>query len=361
MSLSGNKGEWSEVYVLLKLVAEKKLYLGDENLNKIEDAFYEILEILRGQNDEVVRYEYDSDDSLIVKIHTSQDVSEAKIDDFNDYAVKLYTSIMESGKGSLEFSYITAFLEKIKCIKIKAASKDKSDINIKIFDAKSAVTPTLGFSIKSQLGGKSTLFNSTVNTSFTYKIINASFEEEQIEEINSKKFFKDKISKIEELGGSLCYDSVEDKMFKRNLLVIDSKLDEIFAWLIFQYYKGKGRNLVALLKVLNKENPLLFELDGEEDPFYNYKIKRFLSDCALGMLPSKRWEGVYQATGGYIIVKRNGDIVCYHFYYKNEFENYLLHNTEFETPSTSKHDYGYIYKKDNNYYIKLNMQIRFTV
>ena len=31
MPLSGNKGEWSEVYTLFKLLAEKKLFIGDEN------------------------------------------------------------------------------------------------------------------------------------------------------------------------------------------------------------------------------------------------------------------------------------------------------------------------------------------
>ena len=35
MALTGNKGEWSEVYTLLKLLGEGKVYAGDHNLNKI--------------------------------------------------------------------------------------------------------------------------------------------------------------------------------------------------------------------------------------------------------------------------------------------------------------------------------------
>jgi type II restriction enzyme len=34
-----NKGEWSEVYVFLKLLAEGKLYAADKDLKKIEDLF----------------------------------------------------------------------------------------------------------------------------------------------------------------------------------------------------------------------------------------------------------------------------------------------------------------------------------
>ena len=42
MALTGNKGEWSEIYTLLKLLGEGKVYAGDQNLNKIQDLFYPI-------------------------------------------------------------------------------------------------------------------------------------------------------------------------------------------------------------------------------------------------------------------------------------------------------------------------------
>ena len=34
--ITGNKGEWSEVYALLKIIADKQLFAGDSDLNKIE-------------------------------------------------------------------------------------------------------------------------------------------------------------------------------------------------------------------------------------------------------------------------------------------------------------------------------------
>ncbi len=47
--LTGNKGEWSEIYVLLKLLAEGRLYAANENLEKIETIFYPIIKILRDE------------------------------------------------------------------------------------------------------------------------------------------------------------------------------------------------------------------------------------------------------------------------------------------------------------------------
>ena len=64
-------------------------------------------------------------------------------------------------------------------------------------------------------------------------------------------------------------------------------------------------------------------------------------------------------TGGYLIVTDNGEILCYHIYDKNEFENYLLANTKLETASSSKHRFGEIYEEKEELYFKLNLQIRF--
>ena len=41
--LKGNKGEWSEIYTLLKIVSEKNLFAGDSDLNKIENLFFPII------------------------------------------------------------------------------------------------------------------------------------------------------------------------------------------------------------------------------------------------------------------------------------------------------------------------------
>ena len=69
----------------------------------------------------------------------------------------------------------------------------------------------------------------------------------------------------------------------------------------------------------------------------------------------------YDANGGYLVVKKDGDIVCYHFYNRNDVEDYLYHNTRFERASRSRYHFGSLYRgNDGEVYIKLNLQIRFT-
>ena len=56
MALTGNKGEWSEIYTLLKLLGEGKVYAGDQNLNIIKNLFYPIVSILRQEQPGKLQY-----------------------------------------------------------------------------------------------------------------------------------------------------------------------------------------------------------------------------------------------------------------------------------------------------------------
>ena len=77
------------------------------------------------------------------------------------------------------------------------------------------------------------------------------------------------------------------------------------------------------------------------------------------MTPSEQWKGRYDANGGYIVVREDGEVVCYHFYERNDLEDYLFEHTVIDTPSQSRHKFGQIYAIDGEFYLDLNFQIRF--
>ena len=64
--------------------------------------------------------------------------------------------------------------------------------------------------------------------------------------------------------------------------------------------------------------------------------------------PAKPWDGLDEANGGYIIVKADGEILAYHIYNRNFFEQYLLDNTILERASTSRHDYMSLYEENGD-------------
>ena len=45
--ITGNKGEWSEIYALFKLLGDKELHPGNTEIKKIQNLVYPILRILR--------------------------------------------------------------------------------------------------------------------------------------------------------------------------------------------------------------------------------------------------------------------------------------------------------------------------
>lgn len=65
------------------------------------------------------------------------------------------------------------------------------------------------------------------------------------------------------------------------------------------------------------------------------------------MTPPKDWTGRYNINGGYIVVRKGGEIVRYHFYGRNEIEDYLYYNTRFERASRNHCDFGSLYR-DND-------------
>ncbi|MCC5930573.1 MAG: HpaII family restriction endonuclease [Cyclobacteriaceae bacterium] len=356
--LTGNKGEWSEIYTLLKIISDKKLFAGDSDLKKIESLIFPIIKILRDESNGTYEYAYDSD---LVIIKGSEEEFRIPITEFQEKAVLLLSKLKETTSASFAIPEIETFINSFNCVSLKAKSSVKSDIRIVIHDQRTGTTPELGFSIKSQLGGASTLLNAGKTTNFIYEIEKSVLSNNQIQEINeidSRSKIKDRIEKIKEFSGILNFIQTESSIFGNNLTLIDSALPKILAEIVYLFFTSGHSKTVDLVAEISKLNPLSFNLETNH-PFYSYKIKRFLTDIALGMMPSKVWTGELDATGGYLVVKEDGEILCYHIYNRNEFEDYLLNNTKLETASSTRHDFGTVYKEGNKQYFKLNLQIRF--
>ena len=357
--LTGNKGEWSEIYTLLKIIADRNLFAGDSDLKKIENLIFPILKVLRDESNGTYQYNYDSN---LVVITGNDEEFRISIHEFREKAAFLLTKLKESNSSTFSIPEIQNFINSFNCMSLKAKSSVKSDIRVVIHDQRTGTTPELGFSIKSQLGGASTLLNAGKTTNFIYRIKNPNLSKEEIAEINSinsRSKIKDRLERINKKSDGLEFLNTESSVFGNNLILIDSLLPEIIAQIVYDFYSSNNSRIVDLLSSAALRNPLNFNTETNH-PYYSYKVKRFLTDIALGMMPSKVWTGELDATGGYLIVKDDGEILCYHIYNRNEFENYLLTNTKLETASSTRHDFGTIYSNGAELLLKLNLQIRFV-
>ena len=362
--LSGNKGEWSEIYVFLKLLADGRLYAADENLGKIENIFYPILSIRRNDSSGEMHFARDAENSII-KITdslTDQILSQVPTTDFSNASQKLLSAIQSSKGSAFSVPEIEEFLRSINVHSIKARSQDKRDITLAVHDSKTGMTQELGFSIKSNLGNPSTLLNPGTTTNFIYEIHGGAFSETEINSVNSittKSKVRDRLNAIFNSGRTVQYKETESRNFKLNLQMIDTFMPEVVAKLLVYFYEGRANRTKDLIELLESDNPLGFDVLLSH-PLYEYKVKTLLTDIALGMTPASAWQGVYDATGGYIIVREDGEILCYHIYNRNEFQNYLVNNTRLDTPSTTRYNFASIFTDaSSKQFFKLNLQIRF--
>mgnify|MGYP000856014742 FL=1 len=355
--ITGNKGEWSEIYALFKVLGDKQLFAGDEHLNKVEELFYPIIKIIRIESGGNFEYEINSD---LVIVSGGKEELRIPVKTFIEQSSKLLAKIRTS-KSAFSLPETEAFMASINCKTLKAKATSKTDIRIVIHDQRINQTAELGFSIKSQLGGEATLLNAGKTTNFVYQVLgfNPTVKEIKIiNDIDTKSKIKDRIEAIRDAGGKLKFTTLQQDIFKNNLVLIDSLLPNIIAEIIKNFFTSNLSSIKDLTENINKVNPLNYDTQFAHT-FYDYKIKRFLTDVALGMTPSKVWTGIYDATGGYLVVKENGDVLCYHIYNRNQFEDYLFANTKLETASSTRHEFGKIYEDSGQFYFKLNLQIRF--
>ena len=358
--LKGNKGEWSELYVLFKLLGEGKVYSGDGLLNRLE-SFYPVLNILRDELDRHLEYLIDKD--IVVVTENDNEIARINVTEFLEKSKELFLHIVgkHDKKAAFEIPVLEGFLNKIHCEKIKAKSKDKADIHIVIHDYHTGLKPQLGFSIKSDAGSNPTLLNASKPTVITYELVGNEINDNIVNEINSingNRKIQDRVNEIYSKGMSLNFYEIKNVVFRNNLRLIDSCLPDIIAWMLQDCYYKRDMKIVNAVERIHSVNPLDYDLSNGHD-FYGYKIKSLMVCTALGMLPATTWNGRYEATGGYIVVKKDGDVICFHIYDRNLLEDYLFHNTKFETPKNERYQMGQIYKIGDKYYFDLVLQIRF--
>lgn len=369
-TIRGNKGEWSEIYALFKLIADGTLQKGDSGLLPATGEQYRILRLFKEDKNTETVYKVEDEEVTISREESttvsSRSVFESKARQLLE-EIKKKRSKPELRNGTFVLPQIEAFMNQALTYSIKAGSANKTDLSVEILDHRTSQEQKRGFSIKSQLGSPSTLFNASgINSCFRYHLESESMSEIlEVNNIDSKSKIQDRVIKLESLCAKgklrIHRDGPTKECFLHNLIMIDDGLPDIFSSLLWNAYKHRQSNVGAACRLVSKENPRKYSF-GDLQTIYTRKIKQFLVASALGMTAAHEWDGQYETTGGYIVVLRSGDIISYHFYDTAEFENYLFENTKLESPSSTKtkHAFATVRQELGKCFFDLCLQIRFT-
>lgn len=381
--LKGNKGEWSELYAFARILADGKLHQSTIDLEKDEENCYEVIKAYREDADGVSEYVRNTVVKFYHQTGTERKfLGELPIEFFDDSAQILLNGTL-NGKGkSFAIEEANDFIDRASISKLTALATSKSDIKLRIYDHRLAKETDLGFSIKSMLGKDSTLFNTGLGNNFIFNIKGniegdiADFNASTYDPPGRKSKISLRVQRLREGGSKLSFVGVQSNQLWLNLKMIDGDLPEILAYALLFRYRFEKTSVVDVVDLLEKHDPMnLYGNLKTNQKLYENKIARFLTESAMGMTSETEWLGDYDATGGAIICKKNGDVLCFHVYDFNLFRKYLLTNTRFEQPSTGEDEdkpgtkrtkkgtkkfyFGWIYNGDTGLEMKLNLQVRF--
>ena len=369
-----NKGEWAEFYVMLKLLGEGKLYAADNKLKKKLDSYLDVLKIIRQEYEtQVLEYIVNRDNSsVIVKPQGAETVlATIPMAEFEECATALFQGIKHAKGMSVsapdsvcEFAKVI-YVGKPKAPAVKALKKQfggKNDIFIEVRDGQTAIVSVMGFSIKSKFGHNPTLFNAGSSSQYLFRL--SGCDDMIMKEFNGITDGKGRRA----WGGCVQYlrshrigtefARAQYPVYGENLYLVRESMAQILAWCVYdRLLTGEPEHRVKeTVERMATANPLGV---GNPDIYYEKAIKDFLMAGFTGMTAGSKWDGREQVNGGYIVVMDDGDVICYHSNDRESFRDYLYRNTYFEYVSTDKYNWGYIVKIDGEYYLPLNISVRF--
>lgn len=341
--MRGNIGEWSEAYTFLRLLLDGEASEADADLQPVGSGV-KFLQLMREEKAGLKalptrqpRYGFEG-------LPVTPDEIEEGLGEFE--------RVVSAGQklGSFELPALSGVMQRLGMVQLKASSKTKIDLLAKLDIGPAGPEKIVGFSIKSELGSPSTLVNAGNHTAFKFELIG---DVELALRLGNEIQASQVTALIKRLSENHIYlNPVGPKSshFRQNLEFFGTDVPHLVSSLLVGYYSGLGKSIWSLLHNLGFE--------GSHHNQANYKVGQFLRAAALGMRPATPWTGFNELHGGFLILRKSGKVLALLASNEELFREYLVKHSYFDTPSTPRHKFGFIYLEDGVAYLDLNLQIR---
>lgn len=357
--LEATRREANELYVLFSLLAEGTIETGDAGGEAAGQA--PVAMIVRREHNGMRRYVIEEGEVHIVGAEID---ARFPRDDFQvaaEWIRRLLTDRDRLSEERLDLSDLEPFLDALQIYDMEAQTDDRTDMHIALW---SVDAPLVGLRIQSRLCGYLPLLDGGRTANLKFEQTGVRFSGPAVHKINwteqpdNVAEVARRILYIQSLGGILKYSDVADKIFKSNLLVLDTNLPRILASMLMSLHLDGTARIDELAGVLEERNPLKVKDElVRKHGLYRYKIRQLLLAAAWGMRPAKVFDGSHGAIGGYVMVDPAGKMLLYTRADEQTFGNYLFTHTRLEKSLPDDSKYGYLERENGAYYLKLNLKI----
>lgn len=354
--------EANELYVFFSLLAKGQVDLGDANGESAGVA--PIMAVVRHEHDGMRLYGIESDD---VRVEIGGTVQFFPREDFAA-AAELILQVMkqtpksENGaKTVLDLTDIEPFLDALQIFDLEAQTEDRTNMHLLLWHRDAPLT---GVRIQSNLCGFQPLLAGGRTSNIKFEQTGVRFSSPAVHKINWTDQPENiaevgrRILYIQSLGGQLKYSDVADKIFKSNLLMVDTNLPRILASMLMTLFIDGTARIDELTALMEEKNPLKVKDElVRKHGFYAHKMRQLLLAVVWGMRPTKQYQGRPSAISGYLMVDKQGVIRLYSRADEQTFADYLFHHTRLEKGLPDEDKYGYLERENGAYYLKLNLKI----
>lgn len=261
----------------------------------------------------------------------------------------------------VDISDLEGFLDAVRIYDMEARTDDTTDLHVALYDVNA---PFIGVRIQSLLCGTTPLLDGGRSANIKFEQTGIRFSSPAVHKIN---WVEDptniaevarRILYVQSMGGILKYSDVADRVFRSNLLMIDTNLPRIVASMLMALHLDGVARMQPLVEMLEERNPLKVKDELiRKHGFYEHKVRQLLLASAWGMRPAKQYTGRQGAVGGYLVVDARGGIVMYSRGDEQTFSDWLYSHARLEKALPEDAKYGLLERENGAYYIKLNLKI----
>ena len=360
--LEATRREANELYVLFSLLAAGTVEMGNAQGEAAGQA--PLAMIIRREHDGLRRYIIDGADVYIDGPEIGVHIPREDFSTAADWILRLLTNKKALSSETIDLSDLEPFLDALQIVDMEAQTDDRTDLHIALW---SVDAPLIGLRIQSRLCGYLPLLDGGRTANLKFEQTGVRFSNPAVHKINWTEQPENvaevarRILYIQSLGGILKYSDVADKIFKSNLLVLDTNLPRILATMLMTLHLDGTARIDELTAALEEKNPLKVKDElVKKHGLYRYKVCQLLLAAAWGMRPAKVFDGREGTIGGYLMVSETGRTLLYTRAREQAFADYLFTHTRLEKALPDDSKYGYLERENGAYYLKLNLKIGFT-
>lgn len=357
-TLQVSRAEVAHLHAFFHLLGQGCIAMGNA-LGKPDGEALPLNAIRRVEHDGERLYQL-ADSEVIIHHSTRGDIRIPR-KDFAQAAAYLVERYRAAEAEQVDITGLHGFLDAIDIFDLQARTDDRTAFHIRLFHPSA---PFLGVRLQSALGLWLPLLDGGRTANLKLEQGGVRFSQPAVQKINAlgeedgTADVARRMLYIESHGGTLRYNDVADRVFRANLLMLDTNLPRILCAMLRALHADGTNKVTDLVAIMQEQNPLKLKDElVRKHGFYRYKLRQLLLALAWGMRPTKQFTGAQSPLDAYLVIGPQGEPVLFTRQREQDFADYLLSHARLELASPQEAHYGFLERENGAYYFKLNLKI----